>query len=147
LLKNFTDVLIIKLFAMKRIILFLFFSTAILMSCEKEGPPRAGDWNVTTDFGKFVLTVNSDGSYITKLAITFSGYSCGGITQSGTVTISSSPGWSISKGKFNISNSIDPQGNVTLTINGTFSKSGEEASGSWSLNAYGTNCSGSWDCS
>jgi hypothetical protein len=131
---------------MKKIIFFLIFS-AILISCEKEGPPRAGDWKVTSDFGQFVFTVNSDGSYITKLVLTFSGYSCGGISQSGTITISSSPGWSISKEKFNISNSIDPQGNVTMSINGTFSKSGEEASGTWSLIAYGTTCSGSWESS
>lgn len=106
--------------------------------------PESGDWIASTEFGEIVLTVDSEGNYITKLSITFSDYSCGGITQNGTVTKQSSSGWSISNNQFSITTSINPSGTTKLTIQGTFNQSGKEASGTWSINVSGITCSGNW---
>ena len=118
----------------------------LLIGCTKGGnQPRSGDWQVQTDFGNFIFTVNSGGTLITKLVTTFSNYSCGGITQNGTITTEQSPGWSISNSQFTIEKSVNPTGSITITISGTFDKSGEKASGTWDINVAGTNCSGNWE--
>ena len=107
--------------------------------------PKSGDWTVTTDFGQLVLTVNSDGTYITKIGYTFSSWTIGSVTRSGTVTISTSPGWSITDNKFTINNNLDPWGDQKMTINGEFNQTGDGASGTWSANFYGTTASGTWE--
>jgi len=107
--------------------------------------PRSGDWRVPTDFGEFVFTVNADGSQITKFIITFSDWTCGGVKQSGTITITRFPAWPISNGQFTLETSIGPSGNVKITINGAFNQAGDEASGIWSAVVYGTTCSGNWE--
>ena len=118
----------------------------LLIGCTKGGSqPKSGDWQVQTDFGEFIFTVNNDGTLITKLVITFSNFSCGGIRQNGTISSEQSPGWSISNSKFTIEKSVNPTGSITLTITGTFDKSGEKASGTWKVNVSGTDCSGAWD--
>ncbi len=109
-----------------------------------DAQPQSGDWTCQTDFGELVFTVNPNGTHITKLIITFSSFTCGGVTQSGTITISTSPGWPISNNQFNIEVDINYP-NISMTITGTFSGTGDQASGTWSVNAYGTICSGSWD--
>jgi len=135
---------------MKRIIV-IFICILALISCEKDGDggsklPKSGEWNVTTDFGSFLFTVNTAGTYITEIAITHSNWSCGGVTLSGTVSVSSDPGWPITNQQFSIEKSLDPFGsNQELSITGTFSDDGEHASGSWSEIVYGTTCSGVWE--
>ena len=104
----------------------------------------SGDWKAVTDFGEFIITVNSEGTYITKLVTTFSSFSCGGVTQNGTVSSQVSPGWPISNNQFTIEKSINPTGTITMSLNGTFIEAGAQASGTWSINVSGTTCSGSW---
>lgn len=106
--------------------------------------PTSGDWKAPTEFGEFIFTVNTAGTYITRLEITHNNWTCGGVTQNGTVIKQSSPGWPISGNQFTIETNIDPSGNITITINGTFNQAGNEASGTWSENVYGTICSGNW---
>lgn len=106
--------------------------------------PMSGDWKVPTDFGEFIFTVNSECTNITKLVLTFSDWTCGGVKQSGGVTFNVSPGWSISNNQFTINSSVDPSGHIKVTINGTFYEPGDNASGTWSFDVYGTICSGSW---
>ena len=92
-----------------------------------------------------VLTVNSEGTYITKLTFAFSDYTCGGVTQNGTVGKQSTSGWIISNNQFSIITPINPSETIILTILGTFNQSGKEASGTWSINVSGTTCSGNWN--
>jgi len=106
--------------------------------------PESGDWRVLTDFGEFVFTVNIDGTHITKIIYTFSSWTCGPVTLSGTISIEKEPGWPISERQFTIENTLDVPGDQTMTINGTFSETGDEASGTWSADMYGTTCSGNW---
>ena len=137
---------------MKKICL-VFISLLFLISCSKEGDsgnssPKSGVWNVSTEFGGFVFTVNSDGTNITEIAITHSNWSCGGVTLGGTLTLSSNPGWAITNRDFTIEQSFDPMSdNQVLTITGTFNNSGNEASGEWTEKVYGSTCSGTWEVS
>jgi hypothetical protein len=104
--------------------------------------PRSGDWRVTTDFGEFVFTVNPAGTQITKIIFTFVNFTCGPIRTSGGITITSQ--WPITNNQFAITNSWSSQPLVTMTINGTFTQAGDQASGTWSENVAGTICPGSW---
>jgi len=101
-----------------------------------------GEWTATAGFGSFNFTVSSDRNYITEIVYNFSSWTCGPVTTSGTVTVSSTPGWPISNRSFEIERYVHD--NVLLTINGTFADSGSQASGTWVANSYGTTCSGSW---
>ena len=103
--------------------------------------PRSGDWIASTGFGEFTFTVDSNSTHINKLSLTFASFTCGNITRSGTITTSASPGWPITDNQFNIEQT---DGNTTTTINGTFTQTGDQASGTWSFNISGTICSGSW---
>jgi len=96
-----------------------------LMTVSMSAQPKAGDWKVPTRFGQFVISVNSTGTQITKLATTFSNYAFGGITQNGTVITLPSPGWPISNSQFAFTTSINPNGTTKLTLNGTFTPSGD----------------------
>ncbi|MDP2886044.1 MAG: hypothetical protein Q8P51_13600 [Ignavibacteria bacterium] len=111
-----------------------------------QGPaqPRAGDWKVATRFGEFVFTVNATGTQVTKLVTTFSSYTFGGVTQNGTITTTPSPGWSITTSQFTINKSVNPTGTITMTINGTFAQSGDQASGSWSIKVSGSTDTANW---
>jgi photosystem II stability/assembly factor-like uncharacterized protein len=107
--------------------------------------PQSGEWKIQTEFGEMVLTVNSEGTHITKLTIAFSDYKCGSVTQGGTITQQTTPGWPITNNQFSFTTSIDPSGSIKFSVHGTFNQSGNEASGTWSINSYGTTCSGTWN--
>lgn len=103
-----------------------------------------GDWIAPTGFGEFVLTVNSAGTHITKIKYTFSNYTIGSVTKNGSVSIGTTPGWLISGNQFNITNTLDPGGNEKMTVQGTFTGNGNQASGTWSALIYGTSDAGNW---
>ena len=108
--------------------------------------PRSGDWKASTDFGEFVFTVDSAGTHITKIIFNLVDYTCGPITQSGSVTISyGGSGVPITNNQFKIEDSENTYwGTIKTTINGTFTQTGDQASGTWSKDVFGTLCSGSW---
>ncbi|MFC1682902.1 T9SS type A sorting domain-containing protein [Candidatus Zixiibacteriota bacterium] len=110
-----------------------------------DAQPTNGDWEVPTDFGEFVFTVNPAGTYIIKNTYNFSDWTCGSVTFSGTISIQSQPGWPITDYQFTIQNYFDPSRNEKMTINGAFSETEDVASGTWSADIYGTICSGTWD--
>ena len=116
----------------------------IVLTVSLNAQPKAGDWKVPTRFGQFVFTVNSTGTQIIKLATTFSNYTFGGITQNGTVSSQPSPGWPISNSQFAITTSINPTGTIKLTVNGTFTQSGDQASGTWSMLVSGQTDAATW---
>ncbi len=135
-----------KIFAWGIICLLLIFFPC----CKKtptsaddvQNPITTGDWTTTAGFGNFDFTVNSARSHITQIVYRFSNWTCGPVTTSGTVTVSSDPGWAISERSFEIEREVHD--NVLLTINGTFADSGSQVSGTWVANSYGTTCSGSF---
>jgi hypothetical protein len=129
---------------MKKLICFSPILLSIVLTVSLSAQPKAGDWKVPTRFGQFVFTVNSTGTQIIKLATTFSNYAFGGITQNGTVTSQPSPGWPISNSQFAFTNSINPSGTIKLTLNGTFTQSGDQASGAWSMLVSGQTDSDVW---
>lgn len=108
--------------------------------------PQSGDWKAQTDFGEFVFTVDSAGTHITKIIITLNNYTCGPITQSGGLTISyGGSGVPITDNQFKIvDNENTYWGTIKTTINGTFTQAGDQASGTWSKDVFGTICSGNW---
>lgn len=110
-----------------------------------DAQPLSGDWTAQTDFGELMFTVNTNGTHIPTLRITYSSFSCiAGITMSGTITFSTPTGWPISNNQFDIKLWIDYP-NESMTITGMFSETGTQASGIWSYDIYGTICDGSWD--
>jgi hypothetical protein len=95
-----------------------------------------GVWHATTGAGfSFDYTVATGAVYVTQLQYFWSGLSCDGVTKvSGSVTVSRTPGWSISGRQF----TVDPQDEPEIT--GTFDSNGTAASGSWQW----LSCSGTW---
>jgi hypothetical protein len=127
----------------------MWFGVTLIMALlvgysRMQAQPKGGDWKVPTRFGQFVLSVNSDGTQIIKLATTFSNYTFGGITQNGTVTSQPSPGWPISNRQFTLTTSINPTGTIKLTISGIFIQSGDQASGTWSMLVSGQTDAATW---
>ena len=105
-------------------------------------PLKAGNWTSTTDFGEFDFIVKSGGEEITELKYIFSGWTCGPVTISGTITSTRTPGWPITDRTFTIERDLDIHGNETMTIQGTFSDNGEEVTGTFSAVMYGSTCQG-----
>lgn len=105
--------------------------------------PKSGDWSAVTDFGGLEFTVSADSKYISKVKYTFSNWN----GRSGSISLSSNPGWAITERKFEIKNDLDPDAfkKEEWIIKGTFANSGETASGTWSVVLNGTNHSGTWN--
>jgi len=106
--------------------------------------PRVGDWSCPTEFGQFMITVSCQGDCITDIIYTFDGFSCGGVTISGSIHSSSTPSWQIIDNHFSIQNNLDPWGNQKITVEGTFNQAGNEVSGEWVIDISGSICSGEW---
>jgi hypothetical protein len=123
----------------------LFIMMSLIFSCSKDKSPTDGNWIATTGFGKLVFTVTSSGTKISKMSYQFSNWTCGPATLSGTIEITSSPEWKITDGSFSITNSLDPDGNRTMTFSGTYDSDNDKFSGTWTAVSYGTNCSGTWE--
>jgi hypothetical protein len=118
-------------------------SSTEISSTEISKPPVAGDWVATTDFGKSVFTVNDTGTKISKMIYQFSEWTCGPVTNSGTIEIKST--WSITNGKFIVESSFDAGKKQTMNFSGTYDASNQKFSGTWSAVYYGTKCSGTWE--
>lgn len=111
---------------------------------------KPGNFTGTTDFGDFVFVVNETGTAVTELEYNFSDWTCGIVTRSGTLKISSGSGWTITDNQFSIDITLffdpfNPSVKETMTFGGTFSDSGDQASGSWESDVRGTTCSGNWE--
>ena len=103
---------------------------------------QTGPWEASTGFGQMLFTVNDQGTGITEITYVFSSWTCGGVTRSGSIRVSTPPpGWPITDGQFTIHNTMDA--NLSFTVSGTFTAS-DVSSGSWSAVSYGSTCSGTW---
>ena len=85
--------------------------------------------------------MNSQSTYITKIKYILSNWQ----GRSGSITVTKDPGWPITNRNFEIARDLDPS--LRVTINGTFSESGQQASGTWNAVLSGTTYSGSWQAS
>jgi hypothetical protein len=105
-----------------------------------------GRWSATANFGGFEMVVNEEETYITELTYKFSDFRCGGLIQSGNITISSTPGWPITNLAFNISRDLDPDPfeERNFTISGSFSADKKTADGDWNTRVGSSPCSGVW---
>jgi outer membrane protein assembly factor BamB len=114
-----------------------------LITVDAGEPVEAGEWEGEADFGALQFTVNPEGSGITKIAYVFEGWSCGGATRSGTISVSTSyPGWPINAGQFTIQNTL--LSDLSMTVSGNFTGP-EDASGTWSGVSSGSTCTGTWE--
>lgn len=130
----------LKLFFLYYLIAALGFGISTTHNCIAQ--PRTGDWTIPCGFGQFVIKVGCNGTCITDIIYTWSNFHCDGITLvSGSIHSMRTGGWAITNNSFSIQTSVSPG---TMTINGTFSQNGNEVSGSYSFNVYGTICSGNW---
>ena len=132
------------LIQIRRALLLIPVTALFCVNTPVYAQPKSGEWHCPADFGEFVLTVNNEGTYISKVAYNFSSWSCGSVRLSGGMSISSSPGWPITDLQFSFKNNLGISGNQSMSIGGTFKDSGEEVSGTWSANMSGTICSGEW---
>ncbi len=114
-------------------------TAAVTITVAALDPIVSGVWHGTTGAGfTFDFTVATAADYVTQIQYFWSGLSCEGVTRvSGSVTVSSTPGWIISNRQFVVDPSDEP------TITGTFDASGMAASGSWQW----LSCSGTWAAS
>lgn len=122
-----------------------FDSQTFSITVEAASGPAPGVWQGSAGFGRLELTVNSQGSAITRIVHTFQNFRCGGVSRSGTITVSSPSGWEIVDGHFTIHNDWSAI-NLEMTVEGTFSSS-TAASGTWTAESYGATCSGNWTAS
>ncbi len=105
--------------------------------------PTPGKWTASAEFGNFMFIVNPKSTGITKITYSFSNWKCGPTKMSGSIGIEK--GWPITGAKFTIENTLDPGGNQTMTISGTFDETGMHASGTWKAVSHGVTCSGTWE--
>ncbi|HAQ21514.1 MAG TPA: hypothetical protein DCR40_20125 [Prolixibacteraceae bacterium] len=131
---------------LKKTFIIMVIALLLCLNGKVYAQPQSGDWKATTAFGEFIFTVNSAGTHITKITFTLVNYKCGPITQSGSMSISwSGSGVPITNNQFIIEDTENTYwGPIKTTINGTFTQTGDQASGTWSKNVFGTICSGSW---
>ena len=113
---------------------------------ESEVILEPGEWTATADFGGFDFFVNENSDYITQIKYNFSSWQCGGRTMSGSITVSSDPGWEITDLQFSIEMDLDPDPfkKEPITIEGTFETS-NTAAGTWEATVNNTTCSGDWE--
>jgi len=102
------------------------------------GLPVSGPWSGSADFGTFTFDVNSAGTGITKVTISYSNYHCGIVVSNLTFSRSYSSAVPITNNTLAL-NDID--GELTLTGNFTSSTT---ATGTFTTNVNGTTCSGNW---
>ncbi len=56
-------------------------------SMKADEAPASGGWTATADFGSFAFTVNASSTHINYIKCTFSAWTCGPVTRSGSVSI------------------------------------------------------------
>jgi PKD repeat protein len=105
-------------------------------------PVAPGEWEATPTpaFGTADFTVNDQSNAITFLRFNFDNYTCGSVTQNGSVGFGST--WPITDRQFTIDHTAMGD---RFVFAGTFSTLGDHASGTWELTMSGNTCSGTWE--
>jgi len=127
----------------QKLFFIILVLSAFFLSCDSLKLIKSGRWTANADFGAFEFVVDSAGTSITEITFNWSNWH--GI--SGSITVSQTPGWSITDREFEIECDLGYgiSGQDLYTITGTFSDNGKEAEGSWTEAVSGTTYSGSWE--
>jgi len=99
-------------------------------------------WSVRTEFGGFDFLPDPGFTQIAGLAVRFAGYTCGGVSVAGSIQADSRNMWPIEDNRFQARTNL---GIYEIVLSGTIDRDGKSAHGTWSINAAGTICSGSWN--
>lgn len=125
------------------LVISLIVIALVLVGCNSSdatADQRAGLWQATNDFADVTLTVNENGTAVTKAVVD---YECGsgGVSFSETLTLEASgEGWPIKNGKFTL-DFLDTS--VQLKLTGTFNADNTQAAGTLKARS----CSGKWEAS
>jgi hypothetical protein len=118
--------------------------TATATQPEPQLPVR-GEWTATTDFGEMILEVGPGGASIPSIKFVMQDFPCGEWNFGGDLELQREPPWDIEEYSFTIESTLDPFGEVTITVNGVFDLTGTSVSGTWVAQASGEICSsGQW---
>ena len=143
-----------KLTYLVSIIILGIFLMFLYQGCDKESNPVnggngtsteivSGKWIATAqNLGGFEFIVDDNKTYVTELTINAVDWICGGVTQNGSMIISSDPGWQIENRAFTIN--VYLAGGDQLTVTGTFGSTGKTVSGTWQATINNSNCNGNW---
>ena len=101
-------------------------------------------WFGKTEFGKFELVLNADGSGISELHIDMPDWNCGPDTYSDYIGSTPVFPWPINDGAFSITNALGPSNKQEITISGAF-ESATQGAGTWSAVSHGEECHGTWE--
>lgn len=130
--------------AAKILIISCLCSLTVHGAWAEEKPPAqpASAWSVKTEFGGFDITLSPDAAQVSGLAVRLAGFSCGPVCVTGSMEAESRDMWPIENNCFHARTNI---GIYDLVLTGTIDKTGKSACGTWSINAAGTICTGSWE--
>jgi hypothetical protein len=104
--------------------------------------PLAGKWIAASDLGKFLLTIDPAGENVTAVAIELNNWKCGGTLLTTQMTVQDT--WPVSDNQISVDFYLDSDQVMPLTIEGSYDQQQKAFSGIWSVDAYGTTCSGTW---
>lgn len=124
----------------------------LLKPTAEEVTPRPGEWTASTGTSNFIFafTVSPDSTSIIIVNYEYIEFTCGSVTVSGEASVESTPPWPITGGQFTIdwSESMHPMPDWSIVIQGSFDETGTHASGTWEINAEGTDRqTGTWEAS
>ena len=121
-------------------------TAAPLATCSAGGNPAssplAGKWIAASDLGKFLLTIDPTGENVTAVAIELNNWKCGGTLLTTQMTVQDT--WPVSDNQISVDFYLDSDQVMPLTIEGSYDQQQKAFSGIWSVDAYGTTCSGTW---
>lgn len=110
----------------------------------KTGVTSDGDWFVSINVGKFILTVANMGTMVKKIDYQFSKSTCGGIQINPSEIVDASS-WLIIENQFTIHSTLDRTGQFTIDISGVYDMASQKLSGTWMAAIEGSACSGTWE--
>lgn len=128
----------------KLIILSCMCTLAAASARAEDGLPAQAAvpaWSVRTEFGGFDISLDPGFSHVASLAVHLAGYSCGGVSVAGDIRADSRNAWPITDDRFQARTSL---GIYEVVLSGTIDEARKSATGTWSIRAAGTACSGAW---
>jgi uncharacterized protein YjdB len=112
-------------------------TTQVVIYVSVVAPIVPGEWHGATTGMALDFPVSTNADYVTQMKYTFSGLKCGGAELvSGSVTVSTTPGWAITNRQFVIASSSDNYPSIAST----FGDNGTTVTGTWTWRT----CSGTW---